>query len=356
MEPKKKIVLCIDDEPMFTRTVSDFLEDTGYMPLSALNGREGLKLYQEESPDIVLIDLNMPDINGLEILSSIREDSDEVPVIIISGTGEIKDVIKALRLGAWDYLTKPIENMAMLEYAVNRVLNHSQMLRENREYRENLEELVQQRTEELEKSNDHLFHTLKETVNSLAAVTEKRDPYTAGHQERVSILASAIARSLGLDQHTINAIRIAGMLHDVGKISVPQELLSKPTRLTDYEFEIVKTHSTSGFEIIKNIPFDAPVAEMVHQHHERLDGSGYPRGLAGDEILQGSRILVVADVVEAMSSHRPYRPAVGIDHALEEIQSQRGILYDEECVNCCVDLFNGNQDDIESLRYYYVKT
>ncbi len=177
-------------------------------------------------------------------------------------------------------------------------------------------------------------------IQVIVAAVESRDPYTAGHQKRVGDLARAIATEMGLSDHDVEGIRIAGVIHDLGKISVPSEILSKPRILNDTEFAIVKEHPQKGYDILKDVDFDWPVAEMVLQHHERLDGSGYPRGLKDGEILLQARILAVADVVEAMASHRPYRPTLGLEAALEEIAANRGKLYDPEAVDACLNLFN----------------
>jgi putative nucleotidyltransferase with HDIG domain len=173
----------------------------------------------------------------------------------------------------------------------------------------------------------------------MSVTIEMRDPYTAGHQRRVSKLACAIAREIGLPETQIEGIRMAGEIHDIGKIYVPAEILSKPSKLTDIEFTIIKTHSQVGYDILKNIEFPWPIADIVVQHHERLDGSGYPAHLKGDAILLEANIIIVADVVEAMSSHRPYRPSHGIDKAIAEITQNKGILYDAAVVDHCVRLF-----------------
>jgi PAS domain S-box-containing protein/putative nucleotidyltransferase with HDIG domain len=174
------------------------------------------------------------------------------------------------------------------------------------------------------------------TIQALAAVTEVRDPYTAGHQRRVTRLACAVARELGLPADRVAGLRVMGLLHDMGKVSIPTEILSKPGKLSDSEFAIIKSHAQAGYEIVKEIQFPWPVAEAVLQHHERMDGSGYPQRLTGPDITLEARILAVADVVEAMSSHRPYRPALGLDQALEEIAQQKGVLYDPEVVDACI--------------------
>ncbi len=200
--------------------------------------------------------------------------------------------------------------------------------------------------EALKKSHLELTRNLDETVSSLSLTAEHRDPYTAGHQQRVDLLACAIARELGMTKEQIDGLHIAAVLHDIGKISLPSEYLAKPTRLSIEERAIIKCHTEVGYEILKNIHFPWPVAEIVYQHHELLNGSGYPRGLTDEEILLESKILTVADVVEAMSSHRPYRPSLGIDSAMEEIRSGRGTKYHKESVDACLSLITDKKIDV----------
>jgi len=174
----------------------------------------------------------------------------------------------------------------------------------------------------------------------IVSMVEKRDPYTAGHQQRVARLACAIAREMNLSGHVMEGIGMAGAIHDLGKIAVPAEILSKPTQLTMEEFSLVKSHARAGFEILKNIDFPWPVAQIACQHHERMNGTGYPDGLKGEDILLEARIIAVADTVEAMASHRPYRPALGIDAALEAVNQGKGDLYDVQVVDACTQLFS----------------
>ena len=193
---------------------------------------------------------------------------------------------------------------------------------------------------ELHESVKKLRETLKASIDSLASAIEMRDPYTAGHQERVTRLACAIATQMGLEAERVEAIQVAGIIHDIGKLYVPAEILSKPTKLNELEYALIKMHAQVGFTILSKIDFPWPIAQIVHQHHEYINGSGYPRGLSGKDILLEAKILCVADVVEAMSSHRPYRPALGIQSALDEISQKRGILYDREVVDACLKLFS----------------
>jgi HD-GYP domain-containing protein (c-di-GMP phosphodiesterase class II) len=166
-----------------------------------------------------------------------------------------------------------------------------------------------------------------------------RDPYTSGHQTRSADLARAIATEMGLPQDTIEGLRMAGSIHDIGKLSIPAEILSKPTKLTDIEFSLIKEHSQKGYEMLTDVESSWPLAQIIYQHHERMDGSGYPRNLKGDEILMEARIMAVADVVEAMASNRPYRPALGIEAALTEIEKNKGIFYDNDVADACLKLF-----------------
>lgn len=192
---------------------------------------------------------------------------------------------------------------------------------------------------ERQENIERLRKSLGATINAMAVTVETRDPYTAGHQRRVADLARTIASEMKLTNEQIDGIRMASMIHDIGKISIPSEILAKPTKLTELEFSLIKTHSQSGYNILKDIDFLWPVAQIILQHHERINGSGYPNGLTGEQILLESQILAVADVVEAISSHRPYRPAFGINIALNEITKNRGILYNPDIVDACLRLF-----------------
>ena len=176
------------------------------------------------------------------------------------------------------------------------------------------------------------------TLLAVSNMVEMRDPYTAGHERRVGLIAGAIAHELGWDEARCRDLEMIGLVHDIGKIAVPSEILTKPSRLSKLEMELMKGHAQAGYDILKDVPFRTPVAEIIRQHHERLDGSGYPRGLKGDEILPEARVLAVADVLESMSSHRPYRPAVGIDAALAELMNNQGTLFDPEVVGAAVRL------------------
>lgn len=218
-------------------------------------------------------------------------------------------------------------------------------------YEGSIEDITElKETEEINKKNfEMLRKTLEGTVNALSATAEKRDPYTAGHQQRVTQLACAIAEEMGLSEQQIDAIRLAGTLHDIGKIYIPAEILIKPGPLNPYEINLIRAHAQISYDILKMVPFQLPVAQIVFQHHERLNGSGYPQGISANQIMLEARILAVADVVEAMASNRPYRSAHGINKALQEIITNAGILYDSNVVNACINLFNFNKFSFSHL-------
>jgi putative nucleotidyltransferase with HDIG domain len=219
-------------------------------------------------------------------------------------------------------------NLARLVPAVQRELREAEV----RQKRKQAEEALQ-------RSYDQLRETFIATVNALASTVEMKDPYTAGHQRWVTRLACAIAKEMNLSEEQIEGIRMAGLIHDIGKINIPAEILTKPGHLSEIQYNMVKIHPQVGCDILKEIKFPWPVAEIVLQHHERMDGSGYPQGFSGTEILLEARILAVADVVEAMASYRPYRAAHGIEKALDEISRNKGTLYDPDVVDVCLKLF-----------------
>lgn len=551
-ETKTRKILTVDDDEFVREILAAYLEDSGYEVLQAENGRLGLETFRSQKPDLVMLDLRMPEMDGLEVLGYITQESPDTPVILVSGMGTIGDAIKALKLGAWDYIAKPIHDMGVLEHAVNKALERAEFIEQRKRYRAHLEEEVKKRTAEVEQrrrelesayqdlqsevnvrkqaeellsrinleltmlgdcvhavvratdeqqlmqevcriivdvggyemawvgfaehnleknvrpvawngrndgfldlvniswddcergsgptgtairtgkpvvnensrenptiqlwredllkrgfnssiampliyeeevlgvltiyskepeafdanevtrlmglANDlaygivalrtrierieagkqvelhveKLQKALSGTIKVVASTVEVRDPYTAGHQRRVATLARAIAADMGLTDHQIEGIFMAGVVHDLGKIYVPAEILSKPSRLNDIEFNLIRTHSQVGYDLLKTIDFPWPIAQIVHQHHERLNGSGYPQGLSSDQILIEAKIICVADVVEAMASHRPYRPARGVDVALEHITEEKGTLYEASVVDSCLKLFTEN--------------
>lgn len=332
MNHKGKI-LAVDDTPASLKLLTELLKEDGYEVRAAINGELALHAASQNPPELVLLDIRMPGIDGYEVCRRLKAQhaTRDVPVIFVSAATESDEKVQGFRVGAVDYVTKPYQRDELLA----RVHTHLELNR----LRNHLGDLVDERTAELKESERKLRTSLIDSITALAATVEMRDPYTAGHQRRVAQLAIAIAKELHLTEEQIEGIQLAGVVHDVGKIQIPAEILSKPGRLTPLEFELIKQHAQSGYEILKSIDFPWPIARIVLQHHERLNGSGYPQALKGDEILLEAKIIAVADVVESMTSHRPYRPGLGIDAALQEIALNKGKLYEPAAVDACIRLF-----------------
>ncbi len=279
-------------------------------------------------PEIVLTDINMPRLDGLALSESVRDLYPAVVVVVISAYDDIGNIRKAMNHNVSDFIVKPID-FVELEITIEKSHNrHLEIIEYNRRLLE---------------SAAKLRRTLGQTLEVISLIGEIRDPYTAGHQKRVSALARAIARKLALPMDRVEAIFVAATLHDIGKIYVPAEILSKPGRLSVIEYSLIKEHSRLGYEILKPIEFPWPVADIVYQHHEHLDGSGYPMGISGDDIMLEARVLTVADLVEAVSSHRPYRVAMGYKIALDQIREGSGSIFDPAVVDACVSLFESGQ-------------
>ena len=320
--------------------------------------------FQEDSPyAVAFLDLNMPPgPDGEWTAEEIHNLDPRINTVLVTGyrstsgsnPGQFSKFSNQLL-----YLQKPFHPREIIQFATALSIKwkaEKQLLTMHAD----LEDLVQQRTAELVKSNrllknevenrkqmqqelqqsfENLERAMHSTIQAISMTVEKRDPYTSGHQLRVAILAKAIAQELKLPENQIESIYMAASIHDIGKISLPAEILVKPIPLTDIEISLIQAHAQAGYDILSGIDFPWPIADIVVQHHERLNGSGYPRGLEGEEILLEARILCVADVVETMASHRPYRPSIGMDKALEEIDTNRGVLYDPHVVDACLTLF-----------------
>ncbi|MDD4957128.1 MAG: HD domain-containing protein [Candidatus Omnitrophica bacterium] len=318
-------VLVVEDDPTSAKLLQSMLSKS-VLGIAEIVVTTTLKesieyISRNIDTDIVLLDLNLPDSTGLDSVSDLNDEHPDVAIVVITGAYAESLGLDAISNGAQDYLIKGKYDMGML--------NKSILYAIERKKGEN----------ERKKSLEELQRVMEGTILAMATTVEMRDPYTAGHEQRVSQLATAIAGDLGLSEKQVNGIKMAAIIHDIGKIHIPAEILSKPGKISKIEFDLIKTHAQVGYDILKNIDFPWPIAQIVLQHHERIDGSGYPNGLKGDDILLESRIMAVADVVEAMASHRPYRPACGLDKALEEISNSRGILYDPNAVDACIRLF-----------------
>jgi putative nucleotidyltransferase with HDIG domain len=332
-------VLVVDDDNLTRKLLDQMLEVDGHtcqLAADCATARDRLKTNNYE---LILCDINLPGESGLDFVKSVSAEYKDTATIIVTGIDDPHVAKSALRRGIYDYITKPVR-LNRLSISVANALRRRQLEIANRAYKEDLERMIVERTSKLQKALDGI-------VRATALTVEMRDPYTAGHQKRVADLACAIADECDLSEDQIEGIRMAGIIHDLGKISVPAEILSKPSRLTPNEFNLIKEHPEVGYDILKGLDFPWPIAKMVLQHHEKFDGSGYPQGLSGDEILIEARIITVADVVEAMASHRPYRPGKGIKKALAEIAKNKGIYYDPDIVDACIKIFKQKKFTME---------
>lgn len=335
-------VLIVDDEKSIRHTLAEFLRKEGYEVETAEEVDHALVLLIKMDFDLVITDIIMPRVSGIELLQQIRRNRPDTQVIIMTGEPTVETAVKAVQAGAYDYISKPIVKNMLIKVVkqalhLKDVTDKKKLLEDmNIKYRRDLENLVEERTKDLHDS-------MQSTIMVLASMVSLRDAYTAGHQMRVGNLAAAIGREMDLPLSMVEGLRVTGYLHDIGKVTLPAEILSKPGKITKLEFEIIKTHATQGYEILKDIRLPWPIANVIYQHHERKDGSGYPDGLKNEEIMMEARVLIVADVVEAMSSHRPYRTSLGIEAALEEIRENSGNLYDTNVSEAFLRLFERSE-------------
>ena len=324
-------ILVVDDEEQVRRLLNRTLSKVEYTCTLAADGAEARKCLDEQTFDLVLCDVKMPGESGISLTKHIAAAHGDTAVIMLTAVDDPKTADAAIEAGTYGYIIKPF-NPNELIINIRNALRRRKLEIANRLYRQDLEKMVAERTSKLKEALDGIIHVIALTV-------EIRDPYTAGHQLGVARLAFAIAKEMGLSEDQAEGVRVAGTIHDLGKISVPAEILSRPGQINEMEFGIIKTHPQTGYDILKGMEFPWPLAQTVLQHHERMDGSGYPQGSSGENTLLEARILAVADVIEAIASHRPYRPALGTEKALEEVQQNRGTLYDPEVVDACLKLF-----------------
>ncbi|MBF0450983.1 MAG: HD domain-containing protein [Candidatus Magnetomorum sp.] len=330
-EKKPHIIICSDLPGKSDQLSLALAED---YHLTNINTTDTLlDISYQQLPDVIIININLNKVGGFKACEQLKsnEATVDIPVIFISEIFDETDTIKAFNAGAVDYMKYAFHQKELRA----RIRNHL-MLKQSRE---NLKKKNQLLTSTMSKENERLQQLMEATIRAIVQTVESRDPYTAGHQQRVSDLSYEIAKVMALDASQKMAIKYAGILHDIGKLRVPDAILNRPGKLLSIEFDVLKIHPQIGSDILDTVPSPWPLSRIILEHHERLDGSGYPNGITSDNMLIESKVIAVADVMEAMSSHRPYRPSQGIDLALEEINNQKGLLYDEQTVDTCTHLF-----------------
>ncbi len=356
-------ILVIDDEPGLRRSLCAYLEDRDYGVLEAANGEEGLVLLDQnlQNLEAVIVDLNMPVMDGYSFLQEAVTRTRELPLIVLSGVGIVEDALRAMRLGAWDFITKPLHSFEILDYTLAKVLEKARLLKENRSYQAGLEHLVDERTAELEL-------TRRQVMQRLSRAAEYKDNETGRHVIRVGEISALLSRAMGLSVERCEMLRECAPLHDVGKIGIPDDILLKPGKFTEPEWKIMQLHCTFGCEILgpltsKDAAHNACTnpgmalgitdTELLGLsrilalfHHERWDGKGYPFGLAGETIPMEARIVAVVDVYDALSSDRPYKKAFPEEKCHEIIREGAGTQFDPQVV----EAFFRHTVDIAAIR------
>jgi putative nucleotidyltransferase with HDIG domain len=339
-------ILVVDDEDSIREIVCSMLTAAGYHTRQAGSGVEALEvLGTGEEFSLMLSDLMMRDLDGIGLLEQTKIKFPEMPVIMVTAVHDISVALAAIRNGAYDYLLKPFEREQLLA-AVRRALETRRLKVENRAYQSNLEALVAARTEQLRQTMSDLERSYDITLEALGDALDLKDSETEGHSKRVTAFTIAIARAMGLAAERIRIIARGAFLHDIGKMAIPDAILRKPGPLTDEERAIMREHCYRGYQMLRKIPFLTEASEIVYAHQEKYDGTGYPRGLKGDDIPLGARIFAVADTLDAITSDRPYRAAQSIGAARAEILLFEGRQFDPAVVRVFTEMPDSIWEDL----------
>lgn len=321
-------ILIVEDERIIGEDIKKTLENVGYAVSGIVtSGENAIKSVQDNMPDLVLMDIWLQgDMDGIEAAKQIH-DHYNIPIVFLTSCGDTETLNRVKEIEIYGYVSKPFEQRELVTNIKLALCKHW------------IDKKLERSEEDFKQRFSKSRSMLESTVSALASAIEIRDSYTTGHQARVAQLTCAIAQEMNFKEDDINGIRLAALIHDIGKINVPAEILNKPGQLNNAEFNMIKSHPQIGCEILKGIDFPWPIADIVLQHHERLNGSGYPKRLRASNICLEAKILAVADVVEAMSSPRPYRQARSINATLKEISTNKGVLYEPYVAETCQRLF-----------------
>ncbi len=340
-------ILLVDDEAAICNNLKAFLEDFGYDISVAHNGKDGLEMFNANVPDLVILDLHMPVMSGHELLTNITATHPEIPKIVISGVGVISEAMQTVGEGGWDFISKPIHDLNILIHKIKLIEEKATLIRQNRLYKEHLEQLVEKKTADVQRLNLQIIGTQKEIVAKLGDVIETRSQETGNHVRRVAYLSRLLALAYGLNSSEAEIIRMASPLHDVGKIGIPDDILNKCGKLTEEEFENIKSHTSIGYNMLKDS--DQPIIQagaiIAEQHHEHWDGSGYPRGLKDEQIHTYGRITCLADIYDALRQKRHYKEAWSEEQTLKYIKENSGTIFEPKLVA----LFLENIAEVEQI-------
>ncbi len=340
MEGPKASILVVDDEDFVREIICRKLGGSGFECDSAPSAEDALSKIAQNDYDCVLSDIHMPGMSGVELLRQIKLQNQDLAVILITGAPDIDAALKAMRLGAYDHLSKPL-NLAALEMTVDRALEKKRLVEENREYQHNLESMVKERTKQLSAANEDLHRLFTGSIKALAQALEAKDEYTQGHSARVAEESVNIARYLSLSDTEVRRMWLAGYLHDIGKIGIKEAILNKPGKLDEEEWDLIQQHPVVAGRILGPIPELSDVIDIIVHHHERYDGTGYPDGLEGNSIPLGARILAVADTYDALTSRRPYRDPLALEEAHRILGEAAGTYLDPVIARAFLNLKRG---------------
>jgi putative nucleotidyltransferase with HDIG domain len=339
-------ILVVDDEEAIREIVCSMLTNAGHQTRQASSGLKALDILNSGAEfELILSDLMMAEMDGIGLLERVKESFPDLPVIMVTAVHDISVALAAIRNGAYDYLLKPFEREQMLAM-VKRALEHRRLRLENRAYQSNLESLVAARTEQLRQTMTDLERSYDITLEALGDALDLKDAETEGHSKRVTAFTIAVARAMGLAGDRIRVIARGAFLHDIGKMAIPDAILRKPGALDLDEKAIMQEHCYRGYQMLRKIPFLTEAADIVYSHQEKFDGSGYPRGLKGEQIPLGARIFAVADTLDAITSDRPYRAAQPTRAALEEISRYSGTQFDPEVVKTFLSMPESIWEDL----------
>lgn len=331
-------ILVVDDEKVVRNVLYRALEDEGYTCFCVESAREALDRLAKNPINVALIDIRMPDIDGIELLRIIRNDYPETGTLMVTADTDITSSVQAMKLGAYDYITKPF-NLEDVIIRINKVLERQRLILENLDYQKLLEERIREKTAEITEKNKQIQGLLMNSIKALVYLLEAKEEYMMGYSWNVARIASTLARHLNLREKEIEAIELAALLHDIGNIAIRETILEKSREITPEEYAEIKRHPIIAERILKPIEEFQSFLDFVKYHHEHFDGSGYPDGLKGSEIPLGARILAIADTYQAMVSIRPYRNAFTHEDALREIEAKAGKQFDPELVKSFCKLF-----------------
>jgi putative nucleotidyltransferase with HDIG domain len=324
-------ILVVDDEEAIREVLSTMLESRGYKCTTLSTGRAAQEFVRKQKPDLVLIDMTMPEMDGIKLLDWLRNYDAEIPVIMLTAIHDISTALQAVRRGAYDFILKPFEK-DQLFHAVGRAWQHRQLVTENKNYQINLQQEVERKTAELTNALDLLTQSYDDTLETFGSALSVKDEDTEVHSQRVTAYTISIAKNVPVPLPYLTVLARAAFLHDIGKMAIPDKILRKPGPLDDAEKQIMRTHCDIGYNMLTRIPFLRDAAEIVLAHHEFFDGSGYPRQLRGEQIPLGARIISIANTLDAMLSDWPYRNALPMSRAREEIRRGAGTQFDQKIV------------------------